>query len=35
LTYDVVRIVVTTSYGMGDLKTDIQGMFSKAGVAGA
>ena len=23
LTYDVVRIVVTSSYGMGDLKTDI------------
>lgn len=35
LGYDVVRIVVTSSYSMADLKTDIQGMFSKAGVAGA
>ena len=35
LTYDVVRIVVTTNYGMGDLKADIQGMFTKAGVTGA
>ena len=35
LGYDVVRIVVTSSYGMADLKADIQGMFSKAGVAGA
>jgi len=35
LTYDVIRIVVTTSYNANDLKTDIQGMFTKAGVAGA
>jgi len=35
LGYDVVRIVVTSNYNMGDLKTDIQGMFTKAGVAGA
>jgi dynein heavy chain len=33
LSYDVVRIVVTTSYNMNDLKTDIQTMFSKSGVA--
>jgi len=35
LSYDVVRIVVTTNYNMGDLKTDIQTMYQKAGVAGA
>ena len=35
LGYDVMRIVVTTSYNMADLKTDIQTMFSKAGVAGS
>jgi len=35
LGYDVVRIVVTSSYKLGDLKTDIQTMFTKAGVAGA
>lgn len=35
LTYDVMRIVVTSSYGLVDLLTDIQGMFVKAGVAGA
>lgn len=35
LGYDVVRIVVTSSYGMADLKTDIQAMFTKAGVAGS
>ena len=34
LGYDVVRIVVTSSYNMADLKTDIQGMFTKAAVAG-
>lgn len=27
LAYDVFRIVVTTSYNMNDLKTDIQNMF--------
>ena len=27
LSYDVVRIVVTTSYSMVDLKTDIQTFF--------
>jgi dynein heavy chain len=35
LTYDVVRIVVTSNYNMGDLRTDIQAMFVKAGVTGA
>jgi dynein heavy chain len=34
LGYDVVRIVVTSNYNMNDLKTDIQGMFNKAGVTG-
>ena len=35
LGYDVMRIVVTTNYNMADLKTDIQNMYMKAGVAGA
>jgi len=35
LSYDVVRIVVTSNYSMSDLKADIQSMFTKAGVAGA
>ena len=35
LGYDVIRIVVTTSYSMVDLKTDIQSMYQKAGVQGA
>lgn len=35
LGYDVVRIIVTTNYGMNDLKTDIQGMYLKAGVQGS
>lgn len=35
LGYDIYRIVVTSSYGMGDLKADIQAMFTKCGVAGA
>jgi len=34
LDYDVIRIVVTSSYKLADLKTDIQTMFTKAGVAG-
>jgi len=34
LGYDVIRIVVTTSYNMNDLKADIQMMFTKAGVTG-
>jgi dynein heavy chain len=34
LGYDVIRIVVTSSYKLADLKTDIQTMFTKAGVAG-
>jgi dynein heavy chain len=34
LGYDVVRIVVTSSYGMGNLKEDIQKMFQKSGVTG-
>jgi dynein heavy chain len=32
LSYDVVRIMVTTTYGMNDLKADIQAMYLKAGV---
>ena len=35
LGYDVIRIIVTTNYGMNDLKTDIQAMYQKAGVQGA
>lgn len=35
LSYDVVRIVVASNYKLVDLKTDIQNMFVKAGVAGA
>ena len=35
LGYDVVRIVVTSQYKIADLKTDIQTMFVKSGVAGA
>lgn len=35
LGYDVVRIVVTTSYSMADLKADIQNMYQKAGVTGS
>jgi len=35
LSYDVVRIVVASNYKLVDLKTDIQAMFVKAGVAGA
>ena len=35
LGYDVVRIVVTTSYNLADLKTDIQSMYQKAGVTGS
>lgn len=31
----MIRIVVTSSYKLADLKTDIQTMFTKAGVAGA
>jgi len=34
LGYEVMRIVVTTSYNMNDLKADIQNMFSKAGCLG-
>jgi len=34
LSYDVIRIIVTSNYNMADLKTDIQNMFIKAGVAG-
>jgi dynein heavy chain len=34
LSYDVVRIVVASNYKLVDLKTDIQAMFTKAGVAG-
>jgi dynein heavy chain len=35
LTYDVARIQVTSNYKLADLKVDIQGMFTKATVAGA
>jgi dynein heavy chain len=34
LNQDVFRIVVSTNYGLGDLKTDIQTLFTKTGVAG-
>jgi dynein heavy chain len=35
LGYDVARIMVTSNYKLSDLKVDIQGMFTKATVAGA
>lgn len=35
LGYDIIRIIVTTNYTMNDLKTDIQGMYMKAGVTGS
>jgi dynein heavy chain, axonemal len=35
LGYDIIRIIVTTNYNMNDLKTDIQGMYMKAGVTGS
>lgn len=35
LSYDVVRIMVSTSYTMADLKADLQGFYLKAGVQGA
>jgi len=35
LNYDVARIMVTSNYKLADLKVDIQGMFTKATVAGA
>jgi len=34
LSYDVFRVVVTTSYNLNDLKEDIKIMFQKTGVAG-
>eukprot|EP00117_Sycon_ciliatum_P034773 scpid14216/ scgid26472/ Dynein beta chain, flagellar outer arm len=34
LGYDVVRIVVSTNYGMADLKTDLQAFYQKAGAQG-
>jgi len=34
LGYDIARIVVTSSYKLADLKTDIQNMFTKAGAQG-
>jgi dynein heavy chain len=34
LSYEVQRIVVTTTYGMNDLKLDIQTFYTKSGVAG-
>jgi dynein heavy chain len=30
--FEIFRIVVATNYGVGDLKTDIQTLFTKAGV---
>jgi len=35
LNQDVFKIVVATNYGLADLKTDIQTLFTKTGVAGA
>jgi len=35
LGYEVVRILVSTNYTMADLKTDLQNMYQKSGVAGA
>jgi len=35
LQQDVFRIVVASNYGLGDLKTDIQTLFTKTGVNGA
>lgn len=35
LDYDVIRIMVSTSYTINDLKEDIRTMFTKAGVTGA
>ena len=35
LEYDVVRILVSSNYGMFDLKTDLQTFYRKAGQAGA
>ena len=32
LSYEMFRIVVTTSYTLNDLKTDIQTLFKKTGV---
>jgi dynein heavy chain len=34
LSYDVIRIMVSTSYGMVDLKADLATMFTKAGCSG-
>jgi len=34
LNFEVFRIVVSTNYGLGDLKTDIQTLFMKTGVQG-
>ena len=34
LNQDVFKIVVASNYGLGDLKTDIQTLFTKTGVAG-
>lgn len=34
MSYDVFRIVVTSSYNTVDLKTDIQTVFKKSGVLG-
>ena len=34
LNQEVFRIVVATNYGLGDLKTDIQTLFTKTGVSG-
>jgi len=34
LNQEVFKIVVSTNYGIGDLKTDIQSLFTKTGVSG-
>jgi len=34
LGYDIMRIVVTSSYKLPELKVDIQNMFTKAGAQG-
>lgn len=35
LEYDVMRIMPNANYGMNELRIDLEGMYTKAGVAGA
>jgi len=35
LEYDVMRIMPNATYGMNELRIDLEGMYTKAGVAGA